>query len=238
MPRMARAVVPGIAHHITQRGVDRREVFLCDAQWEVYLRLAALSLETFQVRVLAYCLMTNHVHWVVVPPSAEALSRAFGLLHGRYAQHMNTALCRSGHFWQNRFFSCALDEPHTWAAVRYVERNPVRAGLVEQAQDWRWSSAGLRLGLAGGPVSLDLRAWRERFTAEQWRAVMADESLDDAEDRLRVSTHTGRPVGEEEFVRRAEGVLKRTLHRSKGGRPRKTPVEPGQQAVLFAESAG
>jgi REP element-mobilizing transposase RayT len=95
MPRLARAVVPGVAHHLTQRGVDQRDVFLCDTNRQVYPRLAALSLETFQVRVLAYCLMSNHVHWVVVPPSTQALSRAFGFLHGRYAQHMNTALCRS-----------------------------------------------------------------------------------------------------------------------------------------------
>jgi putative transposase len=238
MPRMARAVLPGVAHHLTQRGVDRRDVFFSDTQRAVYLQLANLSLQTFHVRVLGYCLMSNHVHWVVIPPSAESLARAFGLLHGRYAQHINTALGRTGHFWQNRFFSCALDDPHTWAAVRYVERNPVRAGLVAHPQQWEWSSARARLGLSGPSMNLDLTAWRERFPAEQWQTMLTSESLSEAEDRLRANTYTGRPLGKEEFVQQAEHTLKRTLQPRKGGRPRNASLDPGEQAMLFVESVG
>ncbi len=190
------------------------------------------------MRVLAYCLMSNHVHWVVVPPSAEALSRAFGFLHGRYAQHMNTALCRSGHFWQNRFFSCALDAAHTWAAMRYVERNPLRAGLVPKAEHWDWSSTAARFGLAGSPIKLDLTTWCQHFTPEEWRVMLATDSLTEAEDRLRANTYTGRPAGEQVFVQQAEQILQRTLHPRKGGRPAKNVTESGQQTVLFAECAG
>jgi putative transposase len=235
---MARAVVPGIAHHLTQRGVDRRDVFPSDEQREVYLRLAALSLKTFEVRALAYCLMSNHVHWVVIPPSGEALARAFGFLHGRYAQHVNAALGRSGHFWQNRFFSCALDEPHSWAAIRYVEGNPVRAGLVAQAEQWGWSSAGVRLGLASSPVRLDLEIWQERFTAEEWRVMLAAESLSEAEDALRARTYTGRPAGTEEFVRQAEETLSRALRPRKGGGRGRASLRRGSRFCSWGRALG
>jgi putative transposase len=235
---MARAVMPGAAHHVTQRGVDRQDIFFSEADREVYLRMAAWGMQEFGVRVLAYCLMTNHVHWVVVPPARPSLARAFGWLHGRYGQHVNAALVRHGHFWQNRFFSCALDEAHMWAAVRYVERNPVRAGLVECAEQWRWSSAGARVGAVGAALALDLAAWRERFTAEQWRAVLLSDCLGEAELRLRTSTYTGRPVGEESFVAHVEAVLKRRLTPGKGGRPKKVVADLAGQSTLFAEGGG
>jgi putative transposase len=235
---MARAVVPGIAHHLTQRGVDRRDVFLSDEQREVYLRLAALSLKMFEVRALAYCLMSNHVHWVVIPPSGEALARAFGFLHGRYAQHVNAALGRSGHFWQNRFFSCALDEGHTWAAVRYVECNPVRAGLVAQAEQWGWSSAEGRLGLAASPIQLDLEMWQERFTAEEWRVMLAAESLSEARG-CASGAHLHGPTGWDGGVCAAGGRdAESGAAAAQGRRPRKSVAEEGQQVLQLWKGVG
>jgi len=238
---MARAVLPGVAHHLTQRGIDRQDVFFSNAQREIYPQLAPQAMPQFGVRVLAFCLMTNHVHWVVAPESERSLAQAFGWMHGRYAQHVNTARGRSGHLWQNRFFSCALDEEHLWAAVRYVERNPVRAGLVPLAEAWPWSSAGVRLGLANTPAMMDLSTWRERFTVEQWRQTLLAESVTEAEQRLRVSTYTGRPAGSEEFVKQAEAALNRKLAPGKGGRPRKHVQEQthdsSAEANLFAGSA-
>ena len=228
MPRMSRAVLPGAAHHLTQRGVDRGDVFFTDAQREVYLSLAAWAMPQFGVRVLAYCLMTNHVHWVVAPETERSLAQAFGWMHGRYAQHVNAARGRSGHLWQNRFFSCALDDVHMWAAVRYVERNPVRAGLVEVAEQWNWSSAPARLGLTRVPALLDLAGWGERFTADQWRDMLSAGSMPEAELRLRVSTYTGRPAGADDFVARAEAALSRKLVAGKGGRPRKGTAGGGK----------
>jgi putative transposase len=235
MPRMPRAVLPGAPHHLIQRGVAQQNVFFSDTDREVYLRLAAQNMHEFGVRVWAYCLMSNHVHWVVVPEHRHSLSRAFGRLHGHYAQHMNTVLARHGHFWQNRFFSCAMDEAHTWAALRYVERNPVRAGLVGQAEQWPWSSASARLGtIPTSAISLDLSSWRERFTAEQWLIMLSTRCPDEAEERLRKSTYTGRPAGDESFVARAEAALQRKLAPGKGGRPKKVAQDEGGQTVLFA----
>ena len=130
------------------------------------------------------------------------------------------------------FFSCALDEAHTWAAVRYVEHNPVRAALVEKAEGWPWSSVKARLGLESGPVDLDLTAWRDRFGVEEWRRLLDSEEMAEGEATLRVNTYTGRPAGEAEFVRRAEMELKRTLQARKGGRLRKVAPEPGQLAMF------
>src|ERR1019366_1147458 len=98
-----------------------------------------------------YCLMPNHVHWVVSPREPQSLARAFGEAHGRYASYANAKLSRSGHFWQNRFFSCCLDQAHLWAALRYVERNPVRARLADEASAFKWSSAAAHTGALPRP---------------------------------------------------------------------------------------
>ncbi len=118
MPRMARAVVPGVPHHLTQRGLDRQDVFFEPSDYEVYLTQVRTNAQRFGTDLLGYCCMTNHVHWVVVPQSADSLARTFGEAHGRYAAYANAKLGRSGHFWQNRFFSCALDRAHLWSALR------------------------------------------------------------------------------------------------------------------------
>lgn len=118
--------------------------------------------------------------------------------------------------------------------MRYVERNPVRAGLVECAEKWRWSSAGARLGVAGSPLALDLKTWRQRFTDGEWRVFVASESMGEAEVCLRTNTYTGRPAGDDSFVAAAEAALKRRLTMSKGGRPKKVAPDLAGQGVLFA----
>ena len=122
MPSNARCVEPGLAYHVLrQHCVDA------------------------EVRVLAYCLMSNHVHLVVVPGRADSLAVLFRRVHGRYAQYLNIRRQRSGHLWQSRFFSCALSESHLWVALRYVEQNPCRACIAGTPGEYRWSSAGAHL---------------------------------------------------------------------------------------------
>ena len=150
MARNARCVVPGVAHHVTQRGVDRGDVFFADINREPYLHLVVDQLRETEVRVLAWCSMTNHVHWVVVPGHVDSLSILFRRVHGRYAQHLNARMRRSGHLWQNRFYSCAVAEERERTALRYVERNPARAGM---AGDYEWPSARAHL-----VVTCDLKA--------------------------------------------------------------------------------
>jgi putative transposase len=210
-----------VPHHLTQRGVNRQAVFLTDCDRRIYLELALESAQRFDVNLLGYCLMTNHVHWIVIPERFDSLAKAFAQAHGRYAHYANAVLRRNGHFWQNRFFSCALEAAHLWAALRYTERNPVRAGLVEIADQWPWSSAGVHTGRVAKPDWLSLTGWSDRFTQSDWRSYLGAIQLADAERLLRIHTYTGRPLGSQVFIESAELTLGRRLQKSRGGRPAK-----------------
>lgn len=146
MPRLARTVFAGIPHHITQRGNRRENVFFTDDDRHLYLKWLTEYCERHQVEVLAYCLMTNHVHLVLVPSTETGLQQVLKPLHMRYAQHVNRCRGWKGHVWQGRYFSSPLDESYTWAAIRYVERNPIRARMVRKAERYRWSSAAGHCG--------------------------------------------------------------------------------------------
>ena len=161
MPRVARTVFAGIPHHVTQRGNRREAVFFKEADRRIYLEWLGRYAVRHEVQILAWCLMTNHVHLVVVPAEPDGLQSVFKPLHMRYAQHVNREKNWSGHLWQGRFFSSPLDEAYLWSCVRYVERNPVRAGMIERAEEYRWSSARGHCGLAeDGLVTSDSNHWK------------------------------------------------------------------------------
>lgn len=160
MPRLARIVVPGAAHHITQRGNNRQEVFFVEDDRTVYLSFLRAYAARYRVAIHGFCLMTNHVHIVGVPEDEEGLANAIGRTHFRYSQYINAFHGRSGHLWQGRFHSCALDEGHYGNALHYVEQNPVRAKLVRKAWRHPWFSAGVRVGMAKDDSLLDLAPWR------------------------------------------------------------------------------
>jgi len=144
MPRNARVVAPGLPHHITQRGTNRQRVFVTVADRSLYLRLVRENQAEAGVRILAYCLMRNHVHFVAVPQREDSLAVLFGRANGRNAQALNIPKGRSGHLWQARFHSCALSDSHLEIALRYVEENPCRAGIAASPAEYRWSSAAAR----------------------------------------------------------------------------------------------
>lgn len=228
---MPRAVLPGVPHHVTQRGIDRQPIFFADRDREVYLELLRVNARRHGLSVHGYCLMTNHVHLVAVPQRADSLAKGIRRMHFQYAAYANALLGRSGHFWQNRYFSCALEECHLWAALRYVERNPVRAGLVKEATEWRWSSARAHaLGIPDPILSDD--GWGQHLQPAEWAMALAAETADDAEVQLRTNTYTGRPVGSSEFVAAVEAALGRRLTPRKGGRPKAQPED--RQMVLLA----
>lgn len=214
--------MPGVAHHVTQRGNNKQRVFLSNADFRLYLHLIATHAPRCGVSVLGYCLMPNHVHLVAVPESEESLARALGSTHGEYAAAVNAASTRSGHLWQNRFFSCPMDESHSWHALRYVDLNPVRAGLAENAWDWPWSSARAHaLDDLADPV-LDPR-WRDSFggwNGDEWRELLGQGEATSS-DTLRRSTRTGEPLGDGPFVADLERQCGRTLRVGPRGRPRK-----------------
>ena len=145
--RVARIVVPGASHHVTQRGNNKQDVFFVDDDREVYLELLHQQAQRFGFWLEGYCLMTNHIHVVGVPMREDSLAKAVGRTHFLYSQYVNRMHGRSGHLWQNRFYSCPLDEFQALNALCYVELNPVRAGMVKKAWDYPWSSAAAHCGV-------------------------------------------------------------------------------------------
>ena len=141
MARLPRVVIADVPHHVTQRGNARQVILGDDADRSAYLELLRQYCELYSLSLLGYCLIPNHVHLIVIPRTSEALWQTLKQTHGRYAWYWNARWSSTGHVWQGRFYSCPLDDSHLWAALRYVEVNPVRAGMVSAAQQWPWSSA-------------------------------------------------------------------------------------------------
>jgi putative transposase len=212
---MARVVCPGFPHHITQRGVRRFNVFVDDADYARYLELLGNYAPKFGLHILAYCLMTNHIHVVGIPERADSIGKVFRDCHGTYAAEFNKKQGKTGHVWQARPYSCVLDEAHTWAAVRYVERNPVRAQMVKRAEDYPWSSAQAHCGLTVD--SLLKPDWDAARTINNWSQWLADSIEGVLEDSIRSRTFTGRPCGSGDFVARIELEVGRTLAPQKPG---------------------
>lgn len=141
MPRSSRVVIPGLPHHVVQRGNRRMPVFFDDGDRQEYLRLFRKHSILHGLKVWAYCLMDNHVHFIVVPCSEVSLARAIGRTHWHYTRWINLKQEWRGFLWQGRFQSYPLELRHLYGAVRYVEMNPVAAGIVKRAEEYRWSSA-------------------------------------------------------------------------------------------------
>jgi len=229
MSRVARIVVPGVPHHITQRGNRQAVLFETDEDRLAYLRLLKKYAVQHDLSVWAYCLMSNHVHLVAVPGHEASLGRAMRDAHTVYAMYFNNRISLSGHVWQGRFYSCPLDDPHLWAAVRYVERNPVAAGMVEQAEAYRWSSAGAHCGLCSDDLlSPD---FPRPGVVDDWPAWLAQPDEDELTSHIRRQTHTGRPCGNDDFLARIESLLNRGVRPAKRGRkPKKPDQEDAAQA--------
>jgi putative transposase len=196
-------------------------VFENDNDRLAYLSIVGQHAKQRGLSIRAYCLMPNHVHLVVVPLRRDAMARVLRDAQGRYASYLNTRQGADGHVWQGRYYSCPMDEGHLWNAIRYIERNPVRAGLAESPEDWPWSSARVHLcGVNDGFT--ELAEWSGQWTSAEWREFLGL-AAPQIEEAIRSSTHAGRPLGPDEFVRRLERQTGRQLTARKGGRPKKEP---------------
>jgi putative transposase len=213
MARIARVIAPGCPHHITQRGNRRQQTFFCDEDYLAYIDLMAQWCGKYGVEIWAWCLMPNHVHLIAVPPTEDALARAIGEAHRRYTRRINFREGWRGHLWQERFASFPLSEQHLLAVARYLEMNPVAAGLADQPGDYRWSSA--RAHLEGKDDALvkvaPLLAW-----VADWRNFLTLSSEEEL-DVLHLHERTGRPLGDEGFIAALEQRLGRVLLPQKPG---------------------
>ena len=232
---MARVVAPGCWHHVTQRGNRQQTVFFGDTDRMLYLQLLAQHCRKASVGIAGYCLMGNHVHLIVIPLTEIGLATALGQTHGDYARWLNIRRGEVGHVWQNRFYSCALDERHRWEALRYVELNPVRAGLVGMAWEWAWSSAAAHVMGVDRTNLLDTAEWETHWGAIRWRDVL-EQGVEDAAflERIREATRTGRPAASVEFTVELEARVRRRLRPQKRGPKAKT--ESGEAQLSFGVS--
>ena len=202
--------------HITQRGTRRFEVFRDEADRLEFLKLFSKFCREFYLEILAWCLMTNHAHFVAVPGKVDSVHRVFHRTNGKYAMSFNRKYGFVGHLWQERPVTSILDEGHLWNAIRYVERNPVRAGMVVNAADYRWSSAAAHCYGLQDPL-LSSIAVDFAPPMRDWANWLAGVDSDSSERFLRECTRTGRPCGDDAFVDTVGKITGHDFSRRKPG---------------------
>jgi putative transposase len=228
MPRLARVIATDYPHHITQRGNNQQDIFFVGDDRRVYLELFKEQCDKYSLEAVAYCLMTNHIHLIGIPHKEDSLAKAVGGTHFRYTQYINRMHKRTGHLWQSRFYSCALDEKGFWLATKYVELNPVRAKICRLPWQYEWSSAGVHTDPETESPLLNLSYWRKMISEKEWRAELMS-GIDEAQiGRIRLSTHTGRPLGTDGFLSKLEKLLGRRVRSLPVGRPYKNTDNMGK----------
>jgi len=201
MPRISRVVIPDIPHHVIQRGNRRQTTFFCDSDRELYLKILKRHGERAGIAFLAYCLMENHVHLIAVPQTKQSLARGIGETHRKYTTIINIREDWRGYLWQGRFISYPLDEKYFFSAVRYVERNPVRAGLVKKSTDYPWSSAQPHVFKKFDPLLSDI----SRFAKiTDWQAYLGEKEEPSFIEQMHSHIRTGKPLGDDQFLVKLE----------------------------------
>ncbi len=220
MSRIARVTAVNYPHHITQRGNNRTDTFLEDNDRQFYLEILKKYAQRYAFDIWAYCLMSNHVHILAVPRKEDSLARGMGGTNLVYTQYINRKYKRSGRLWQNRFFSTIVDtDRYLWAVARYIERNPLRAGLVPKADAYKWSSC--RTHMHGDANKyLSSTEWLQESERIEYQKLLQSENDADVM-AIRQATSTGRPFGSANFIELLEKELDRSLTANKVGRPSK-----------------
>ena len=215
MPRIARVVIPSCPHHLIQRGNRRLQVFFSDEDKAFYLTLLNRQIVKHGISIWAFCLMDNHVHIIAVPKAKDSFALGIGEAHRKYTSVINTRQGWKGYLWQGRFITYPLDDGHLFSAIRYVERNPVRAGVVCIAESYTWSSAWAHVNKESHPL---LSPFAMASGIPDWSAYLKQKDSPEDMKKFVAHEHTGRPLGTEDFVRRLEELTGRVLAPKKRGR--------------------
>lgn len=214
MARLARLVMSGLPHHIVQRGSRRQNTFFSDDDRIAYLDYLRLYAKPAGVHFWSYSLMDNHVHLIAVPEKEDSFARGLAESHRRYTRMVNFKQGWRGYLWEGRFKSCVLSEAHLYAAIRYVERNPVRAGIVNNAWDYPWSSAKAHVFNLNNPLLEDNFVVSE---IKDWKAFLSEKEEQFTGNLLEAHANSGRPLGDNQFIERLEAITGRILHKQKPG---------------------
>lgn len=220
MPRRPIPIVPGVPHHITQRAAHGRRILESDDAKAVLANLLADWAERTGVVVHAYAFMNNHIHLSATPPEERSLARMLGNATQGFSRWTNVCLGDIGPNWQRRFFAAPMDGAHAIAAARYIERNPVAAGLVEHAWEWPWSSAAFHVGAGPRPRLLNApEAVPAPVSRGDWRAML-EEPVDGLIARSVHRASSGATVlACEDWIDRIEAKLGRRIRPRPRGRP-------------------
>lgn len=222
MARIARVVVPGLPHHIVQRGNRNQTVFFSDSDRYMYVLMLKKAGGKYGVSFLSWCLMNNHVHLIAIPEMEKSLASCFRTVHSQYAYYINNRYNWSGHLWQYRFNSSPLGPSYLYNAIRYVEQNPVRAGMILNPWDYRWSSAGFHTGHrkhdlltnSNPDMHINIEDWQEYLSIDPETAQTL---------KIRKAVKRNCPVGRYWFLKRMEKTHGISAVPQKRGRPRKYP---------------
>lgn len=222
MPRIARVVAIGYPHHITQRGNYRQKIFSNNADRKKYMSLLKDEAKQYGLIILAYCLMPNHVHFIGIPEREDSMGKTFKYTHMKYSQYYNKKLHAQGHLFQGRFYSCVMNEVYTFTCARYIERNPVRAKMVNKPYLWKWSSAKTHCGM-NSSEELGVNKLFNYIEQDQkgWKKFIELPDNPDEVKQIRQQTRKGRPIGTNAFVEKLENKLGRFLKLKPKGRPKK-----------------
>ncbi len=230
MARAARIVFEGLAHHVVQRSNFQLKVFRDEEDRSKYCEFVNEFSERYKLKIYAYCIMDNHVHFIAVPENDDSLAMTFKNAHMRYSQYFNKKNNQRGHLWQGRFYSCPLDEKHTIEAVRYVERNPSRAGIVKIPWKYFWNSAYDHVPENHAKKSVNnftriklfnLRDLGINWDPENWKEYLGFPDKKEFVSKLRSATKKGTPLFGVKFKKKMEKELGIKLDRKPRGRPKK-----------------
>jgi putative transposase len=222
MPREARIGCAAYPYHVTQRGNFEMNVFEDDQDKEQYMEFFMLYKKKYNVKLYAWCLMDNHVHFIVEPSTEKGLAQLFSFTHMRYSQYFNKKKGVKGHLWQGRFLSCPLDVGHLYEAVRYVELNPTRAGMVKKIGSYRWSSLLMHLN---GKGEFPLSPISKYLEIDNWEEYLNEKVNHDVLNTIRNSTKSNRPAGNSKFISKLEKLTGRSFSFNKKGRPKKSKAK-------------
>jgi len=214
MPRIARIIVEGLPHHITQRGNRKQKVFFSERDYQAYLTLLGAHSKLFNIDVESYCLMPNHIHMVLVPHKKKDLALAVGMTHQKYTGIINKRENWRGYLWQGRFSSFVMDDSYLLAATRYILFNPVKAGIVKKPWDYKWSSAKHHLGLEKNPI---ITGSLLNTIVDDWKKFLTADLKDGEEKLIKLHERTGRPLGCNSFIEKLEKILDMKLKKDKPG---------------------
>jgi putative transposase len=227
MARLARFFVAGETLHLIQRGNNRQAIFLADEDYAFYLECLEDAAHQQGLLIHAYVLMTNHVHLLATPGAAEATGKCLQSLGRRYVQQFNQRHARSGTLWEGRYKATLIDsERYLLTCMRYIELNPVRAGMVAVPEDYPWCSHGVNAGGAGGrlitPHPLYLQLGRDGIERQSaYRQLFQNDLAREEIDSIRASTNKAWALGDEGFRERMERLSNRRAAPRQKGRPKK-----------------